>query len=109
VETGDAGGTDLSDESLRAAIGTAGKKLAGTDAALHARNFFDCVKSRRPTVCNADVMRKSHVACHAAAIAWMLGRPLRFDPATESFLTAAGGPDHEANGLRSRPQRDPFA
>jgi len=109
VETGDAGGTDLSDESLRAAIGAAAKKIAGTDAALHARNFFDCVKSRQPTVCNADVMRTSHVACHAAALAWILGRPLRFDPVQEAFLTADGRPDHEADGLRSRPERDPFA
>lgn len=109
VETGDAGGTDLSDESLRACIGAAPKKIAGTDAALHARNFFDCVKSRQPTVCNADVMRTSHVACHAAALAWILGRPLRFDPVQEAFLTADGRPDHEADGLRSRPERDPFA
>jgi predicted dehydrogenase len=109
VETGDAGGTDLSDEALRPAIGVAAKKIAGTDAALHARNFFDCVKSRQPTVCNADVMRTSHVACHAAAIAWILGRPLRFDPVQEAFLTADGRPDHEADGLRSRPEREPFA
>ncbi|MBM3954553.1 MAG: Gfo/Idh/MocA family oxidoreductase [Planctomycetes bacterium] len=109
VETGDAGGTDLSDEALRPAIGAAAKKIAGTDAALHARNFFDCVKSRQPTVCNADVMRTSHVACHAAALAWILGRPLRFDPVQEAFLTADGRPDHEADGLRSRPERDPFA
>ncbi|MFM7520508.1 MAG: Gfo/Idh/MocA family protein [Planctomycetota bacterium] len=109
VETGDAGGTDLSDEALRPAIGAAAKKIAGTDAALHARNFFDCVKSRQPTVCNTDVMRTSHVACHAAALAWILGRPLRFDPAQEAFLTADGRPDHEADGLRSRSERDPFA
>ncbi len=108
VETGDAGGTDLSDEGLRPAIGEATRKVAGTDAALHARNFFDCVKSRQPAACNAAVMRKSHVACHAAAIAWMLGRPLRFDPAAERFLTPTGQPDHEADGLRGRPQRDPF-
>jgi predicted dehydrogenase len=109
VETGDAGGTDLADEALRPAIGAAAKRIAGTDAALHARNFFDCVKSRQPAVCNADVMRTSHVACHAAALAWILGRPLRFDPAREAFLTADGRPDHEADGLRSRPERDPFA
>jgi len=27
----------------------------------------------------------------------------------EAFLTADGRPDHEADGLRSRPERDPFA
>jgi len=108
VETGDAGGTDLSQESLRSEVPAAEKVAKGTDAALHARNFFDAVKSRKPAVCNADVMRKSHIACHAAAAAWMLGRTLEFDPVKEEFTTASG-PDVEANGLRSRPERNPWA
>lgn len=108
VETGDAGGTDVS-PGLEGEVGEATKRLAGTDAALHARNFLDCVKSRQPTAANPEVMRRSHVACHAAAIAWMLGRKLRFDPATESFLGADGRPDTEADALRSRPERDCFA
>jgi predicted dehydrogenase len=108
VETGDAGGTDLSTESLRPEVPPVEKTIKGTDVALHARNFIDCVKSRKPAVCNAEVMRKSHIACHAAAIAWMLGRKLEFDPVKEEFVTASG-PDHEANGLRSRPERDPWA
>ena len=62
-----------------------------------------------PTAANAEVMRRSHVACHAAAIAWILKRKLRFDPGTESFLSADGRPDHEADALRSRPERDCFA
>jgi hypothetical protein len=104
VETGDAGGIDLANESLRSEVPAAEKVAKGTDAALHARNFFDAVKSRQPAVCNAEVMRKSHIACHAAATAWMLGRTLEFDPMKEEFITA-GGPDAEANGLRSRPER----
>jgi predicted dehydrogenase len=108
VETGDAGGTDVS-PGLEAEVGEATKKLAGTDAALHARNFFDCVKTRKPTAANPEVMRRAHVACHAAAIAWILKRKLRFDPKTETFLTTDGQPDHEANGLKSRPERDCFA
>ena len=32
---------------------------------------------------NYGVMRHSHIACHAAAIAWQLGRKVRFDPAKE--------------------------
>jgi len=108
VETGDSGGIDVSNEALRADLPPAQAAAKGLDAALHARNFFDCVKSRQQTVCNPVVMRRSHVACHAAAIAWMLGRTLAFDPAREVF-TAAGGLDEEANGLRSRPARDPWA
>jgi hypothetical protein len=43
-------------------------------------------------------MRRSHTACHAAALAWLLNRTLKFDPAKGEFIG-----DDEANGLRSRP------
>jgi hypothetical protein len=69
----------------------------------HARNFFDCIKSREPTAANPDVMRRSHIACHAAALSWILNRKLKFDPERESFID-----DDEANSLRSRPARDPW-
>jgi hypothetical protein len=46
-------------------------------------------------------MRHSHVACHAAALSWILKRNLKFDPAKEEFIG-----DAEANGLRSRPDRN---
>jgi hypothetical protein len=45
-------------------------------------------------------MRHSHIACHAAAIAWILQRKVTIDPKTEMFVN-----DDEANSLRSRPQR----
>ena len=48
-------------------------------------------------------MRHSHIACHAAALAWMLQRKLTLDPAKEEFVD-----DDEANGLRSRPGRAPW-
>jgi hypothetical protein len=69
----------------------------------HARNFFDCIRSRKPTVCNSTVMRRSHIACHAAALSWILQRKLKLDPRTESFID-----DAEANGLRSHAERDPW-
>jgi hypothetical protein len=54
------------------------------------------------------VMRRSHVVSHAAANSWILGRTLGFDPAAETF-TSGGKPDAEANGLRSRPEREVWA
>jgi hypothetical protein len=54
-------------------------------------------------------MRRSHTVCHAAAIAWILNRKLSWDPVKEVFVDPAGGLDAEANSLRSRPARDPFA
>ena len=59
------------------------------------------MRSRSPTAANPDVMRRSHIACHAAATAWILQRKLAFDPAKEEFVD-----DIDANRFRSRPQRD---
>ena len=81
----------------------AGKRVAGLDVSAHARNFFDCIKSRQKPAANSQVMRRSHTACHAAALAWILKRKLKFDPLKEEFID-----DDEANGLRSRPARDPW-
>jgi predicted dehydrogenase len=103
VETGDSGDMDVQPASLKAALQPKGAKVQGLDVTAHARNFFDCVKSRAATVTNPSVMRHSHIACHAAAIAWILNRKLTFDPVKEAFVN-----DDEANGLRSRPARDPW-
>jgi predicted dehydrogenase len=108
VSTGDAGLVDVEPATLASEFPEAVKRVQGTDAAAHARNFFDSVKTRQAAVCNADVMRRSHAVAHAAANSWILGRPLGFDPATELF-TSGGSPDAEANGLKKRPERDVWA
>lgn len=100
IETGDEGELVASSQSLNKELANA-KRIRGLDVTAHARNFFDCVKSREQTVCNPTVMRRSHIACHAAANSWILGRTLRIDPKTETFQD-----DDEANRLRSRPTRD---
>ena len=105
VETGDAGGIETSSEALKAEIAkmVAKPQMLGTDPSSHTRNFFDCVRSRALTAANPTVMRHSHIASHAAAIAWMLNRKLKFDPATEAFIG-----DDEANRMRSRASREPW-
>ena len=103
VETGDSGELVAKPDALAESIPPAAKRVRGLDVSAHARNFFDCVKSRQAPVCNSTVMRRSHIACHAAALAWLLRRKLRIDPQTETFVD-----DAEANGLRSRPERDPW-
>ncbi|MGA2619685.1 MAG: Gfo/Idh/MocA family oxidoreductase [Thermoguttaceae bacterium] len=105
VETGDNGGIEVHPESLKAELkAVLAKREVGLDVSTHARNFFDCVKSRAKPAANSRVMRRSHTACHAAALAWLLKRKLGFDPAKEAFIA-----DDEANGLRSRPPRAPWA
>ena len=99
VETGDAGEIVAKPEALQKEIGEY-KRVAGLDVTAHSRNFFDCIRTRKPTAANPDVMRRSHIACHAAALAWVLKRKLKLDPEKEVFLG-----DEEANLMRSRPAR----
>ncbi|MBP8260802.1 MAG: Gfo/Idh/MocA family oxidoreductase [Verrucomicrobia bacterium] len=69
----------------------------------HARDFFDCVRSRRPAAANPDVMCQSMNICLAADICGQLKRNLKLDLHRAEF---AGDP--EANRLRSRAMRTPF-
>jgi predicted dehydrogenase len=101
VETGDNGSVELHPESLRNEWRAF--TMRGTDPAQHTREFLDCVKSRGLPAANQSVMRHSHIACHAAAIAWQLGRKVSFDPAKEAFIG-----DEEANRMRSRAMREPW-
>lgn len=104
VETGDNGGIEVHPASLKEEVkNLAAKREAGLDVSAHARNFFDCIKSRGKPAANSQVMRHSHVACHAAALSWILQRKLAFDPIQETFVN-----DDEANGLRSRAARAPW-
>jgi len=101
IETGDTGRIVLHPASL---MGERKRYLRrGTDPTGHVSNFFDCMRSRVLTAANADVMRQSHLACHAAAIAWRLGRKVTFDPATETFVN-----DEQANRMRTRAKRAPW-
>jgi hypothetical protein len=69
----------------------------------HVRDFFNCVKSRRLTVANPEVMHRSMSAVHAANICMWLQRDLKYDPVKEEFPG-----DAEANRLRSRAMRAPY-
>ena len=102
VETGDSGGIEVSPASLRGEL-IATPRAGGLSATQNARNFFDCIKSGGLPNANSGVMRHSHIACHAAAIAWLLGRKLAFDPVKEVFVG-----DDEANAMSSRALREPW-
>ena len=69
----------------------------------HVRDFLNCVKSRRQTVANAEVMHRSMTTVHAANICMWLKRDMKYDPVNQVFLN-----DPEANRLRSRAQRAPW-
>ena len=101
VEVGDSGGIVVTPDSLKQHLPDLPKKESGLDVVSHTRNFLDCIKSRELPAANHHVMRRSHIASHAAAISWMLNRTLKLDPVKEEFIG-----DAEANRLRSRPERN---
>lgn len=100
VESGDRGYVDTSDNLAEFRTQVDDSREATT---YHVRDFLDCVKSRRQPRANALSAAQTHVACHAAYIAFQLGRKLRFDPTTDTFLN-----DDEANRMRSRAMREPW-
>jgi predicted dehydrogenase len=69
----------------------------------HVRDFLDCIRSRRPTVANPEVMYRSMNICLAADICEQLKRSLKFDLDKAEFVG-----DAEANRMRSRAMRAPW-
>lgn len=100
VQTGDRGVVDTSDNLAADRIQVDDSRQA---TAYHARDFLDCVKSRRQPRANALSAAQTHIGCHAAYIAFQLGRKLEFDPAADRFIN-----DDEANRMRSRAMREPW-
>ncbi len=101
VETGDTGRLEFSAGRLQAEQRQF--EELGTSAVSHVQNFLDSLQTRQPAHSNADVVARSHIICHAAYIAWQLGRPLRLDTEAIEFVN-----DAEANRMRSRALRDPW-
>ena len=79
------------------------EEIGGYPATFHVRDFLDCVKTRAKPKANADVACFAHIACHAAAIAWQLGRKVTVDPTTERFVG-----DETANRMCTRAKRAPW-
>ena len=69
----------------------------------HMGNFFDCIQSRRKPISDVDSQHRSVSTCHLGNIAMRVGRPLKWDPAKQTFPG-----DTEANSHLSRPQRSGF-
>jgi predicted dehydrogenase len=101
VEAADTGKIAVSSPNLLASLMPA--ETAGTDPTQHVRDFLDCIKSRAQPAANANVTRRGHIVSHAASIGWRLGRTVKFDPDTETFIN-----DPEANRMCSRARRAPW-
>lgn len=66
----------------------------------HARNFFDCIRSREETVTPIEPAQRAITIAHLGNIAMLLDRDLAWDPVRERVLN-----DPEADGMRRRAMR----
>ena len=69
----------------------------------HIRNFIDCIRSRRETVCSPEKSHRATTVCHVANICLRLGRKVKWNPQRERFVN-----DTEADRMIARAMRPPW-
>ena len=69
----------------------------------HARNFLDCIKSRKDPIESVECGHRTASLCHLGNIAMRLKRKIHWDPVKEQILG-----DDEAAAMLSRPMRAPW-
>ena len=69
----------------------------------HDGNWVDCIRTRKPPICHAEIGHRTATICQLSGIAERLGRPLDWDPANEKILN-----DPEAERWYERPRRAPY-
>ena len=69
----------------------------------HFDNWFSCIRTRKPTICTAEIGHRTATICQIGIIAFRLGRPLKWDPKAEKFPG-----DEQANRMLGRAMRAPW-
>jgi predicted dehydrogenase len=69
----------------------------------HFDNWISCMKTRRPTICPAEIGHRTATICQIGMVAFRLGRTLKWDPKAERFTG-----DDDANRLLRRAMRAPW-
>jgi len=69
----------------------------------HDGNWLDCIRTRKPPICPAEIGHRTATICHLSGIAERLGRPLKWDPIEEKILD-----DPAAERWYDRPRRAPY-
>jgi hypothetical protein len=72
-------------------------------ATSHSGNFLECIRTRRPTICNPETAVYTMNAILVGGIALALQRAVKWDPARGEFVG-----DEEANRLLSYAARSPW-
>jgi predicted dehydrogenase len=73
------------------------------EAQSHARNFVDCIKSRKPTLAPLEAAIRSDTISHLSDFAIRLGRAIAWDPKKEQIID-----DAEAGKMLTRTLRKPW-
>ena len=98
------GELDASDEALyKTPLPENAERLY--DSPNHMANLFDCVRSRKAPIAEAEVGHRSASVCHIGVIALRLGQSLKWDPRLEEFI---GEHSKEANRWLAREMRKPY-
>jgi len=96
------GGLTASNEKiLKEEIGP--NEIRLVDSRDHKQNFLDCVKSRKLTICPAEVGLRSISVALLGEIAMLTGRKIKWNPDTEEITG-----DSEASALLGRSYREPW-
>ncbi len=97
----DRGGLYASDKALQTLRVPEDKRLTETPS--HARNFLDCIRSRKPTLNPLESAIRSDTMSHLGDISIRLGRVINWDPDKEQIVG-----DDEATKMLARPMRQPW-
>lgn len=69
----------------------------------HMDNWYECIKSRKLPICDAEIGHRTSTVCHLGSLAMRMGRKLKWDPVKEEFPG-----DVEANARRHYEYRSPW-
>lgn len=83
-------------------------KFSGGDVKLyvsdnHHRNWLECIKTRKLPIADVAIGHRSATVCHLGNISIRLGRKVKWDPTSESFIN-----DAEAQKLTTKEYRAPW-
>jgi hypothetical protein len=69
----------------------------------HHQNFLDCMRSREKPIADVEIGHRSATVCHLGNLVARLGRPVQWNPETETIVD-----DDEAAAMVDRPYREPW-
>lgn len=69
----------------------------------HFEDWLQCIKSRKPPICDVAIGHRSASVCHLGNIALRTGRKIQWDPAKQEIVG-----DAEAAKMLTRPYRGPW-